>query len=214
MGVINRGILGGFSGRVANVVGGSWKGIAYMRALPLSVANPNTAAQQDQRNAFSNTVLIASTWLTAICKPLWDRFAQKMSGFNAFIQANIEAVGENPGMMDAPQDFIISRGSLEGADIVTNVSADGSDSVTITWVDNSGTGNALATDEVYIAAFNGTQGTLGIYDLPQAVRSDGTATLTLDANAATGDSIHAWLAFRSADGTLVSDTTYNLTATP
>lgn len=34
MGKINQGILGGFSGKVGTVVGGSWKGTAYMRGLP------------------------------------------------------------------------------------------------------------------------------------------------------------------------------------
>ena len=32
MGTINKGILGGFSGKVGNVVGGTWKGIDYMRS--------------------------------------------------------------------------------------------------------------------------------------------------------------------------------------
>jgi hypothetical protein len=30
MGTINKGILGGFSGKVGTVVGGTWKGIDYM----------------------------------------------------------------------------------------------------------------------------------------------------------------------------------------
>jgi hypothetical protein len=34
MGIIKQGILGGFSGKVGNVVGGTWKGIDYMRVLP------------------------------------------------------------------------------------------------------------------------------------------------------------------------------------
>ena len=34
MGKINLGILGSFSGKVGNVVGGKWKGISYMRAKP------------------------------------------------------------------------------------------------------------------------------------------------------------------------------------
>jgi len=41
MGKINQGILGGFSGKVGNVIGGNWKGIDYMRVKPASVANPN-----------------------------------------------------------------------------------------------------------------------------------------------------------------------------
>ena len=32
MGRIEKGILGGFSGTVGTVVGGTWKGIAYMRS--------------------------------------------------------------------------------------------------------------------------------------------------------------------------------------
>ena len=32
MGTINKGILGGFSGKVGTVIGGTWKGIDYMRS--------------------------------------------------------------------------------------------------------------------------------------------------------------------------------------
>ena len=45
MGKIRQGIIGGFSGKVGNVVGAAWKGISYMRILPVSVANPKTDAQ-------------------------------------------------------------------------------------------------------------------------------------------------------------------------
>lgn len=38
MGTIKQGILGGFSGKVGNVVGASWKGIDYIRSLPSSVS--------------------------------------------------------------------------------------------------------------------------------------------------------------------------------
>ena len=48
MGILKQGILGGFSGKVANVVGTSWKGIAVIKAMPLSVANPKTAGQVAQ----------------------------------------------------------------------------------------------------------------------------------------------------------------------
>lgn len=40
MGTIKKGILGGFSGKVGTVVGGSWKGISYMRSLPQKVKKP------------------------------------------------------------------------------------------------------------------------------------------------------------------------------
>jgi hypothetical protein len=37
---IPKGILGGFSGKVGNVVGDNWKGIDSMRVKPSTVANP------------------------------------------------------------------------------------------------------------------------------------------------------------------------------
>lgn len=33
MGTIQKGILGGFSGKVGSVIGGNWKGIDYMRSV-------------------------------------------------------------------------------------------------------------------------------------------------------------------------------------
>ena len=52
MGKINQGILGGFSGKVGNVIGGTWKGIDYMRVKPAHVTNPKTEGQVDQRSKF------------------------------------------------------------------------------------------------------------------------------------------------------------------
>lgn len=37
MGTIKQGILGGFSGKVGTVIGGSWKGISYMRLQAQSI---------------------------------------------------------------------------------------------------------------------------------------------------------------------------------
>lgn len=53
MGTIKQGILGGFSGKVGTVVGGSWKGISYMRVLAQNVKNPRTDAQMNPRSNFA-----------------------------------------------------------------------------------------------------------------------------------------------------------------
>jgi hypothetical protein len=52
MGKIKQGILGGFKGKVGTVIGASWNGISYMKGRPLSVRNPRTEAQVQQRNFF------------------------------------------------------------------------------------------------------------------------------------------------------------------
>lgn len=206
MGVIKRGILGGFSGKVANVVGGSWKGIAYMRALPLSVANPNTSGQVGQRTKFTAIVAIAVAALADIIKPLNDRFAQYMSGYNSFIQRNIDFISTGGVVTWSSLEF--STGSLLNATRGAVNASNGSPTVTIPWTNNSGTGNALATDEVYAVCYNETQDNYG-FSSAAAARNAATLNITMPTNCATNDVLHTYLMFRKADGTLVSGTNYS-----
>lgn len=201
MGKINRGILGGFSGKVANIIGGSWKGIAYMRSQPLSVAQPNTAAQVNQRASFENLVDLAKASLLLIIHPLWNRLAVKMSGYNFFIQQNKLAV-DDTGFAD-PAQFSVSPGNDTGVDGITIAASDGNDAVTVNWVDNSGTGTALATDIAYTMAWNVDTEALGYWDAA-AVRSDAAQSVLMDANNNTGDTLWCWTAFKSADGLKIS----------
>lgn len=205
-GVINRGILGGFSGKVANVIGGSWKGVAYMRSQPLSVANPNTAGQVAQRTAFSDTVAIAQILLTAIIKPLMDRFAGQMSGFNYFVQQNI-AEWVSAGVFTWA-NLRISIGSLLGVDDFAISGSNASDEVSADWTSNAGTGNALAGDLAYVAVYNATQGVWGM-DSGNNTRTSGSTTVTMPANVVTGNVLHGYLGFKSADGTRVSTSNYD-----
>lgn len=204
MGVIKRGLLGGFSGRVGNIVGSSWKGIAVMKSLPLSVANPRTAGQVGQRTAFSACVVVAGILLAEIIKPFWDRFAQKMSGYNDFMSKNVTNFSSS-GVLDYP-NFVISVGALLGLpDLV--VTADNSDNeITIAFSDNSGTGNALATDEVSIVVYNSTQDYWDQYPA-EFSRDNGNAGIA-ESVMTTGDVLKVYVAVRRADGTLVSGTQF------
>jgi hypothetical protein len=207
MGVINSGILGGFSGKVGPVVGGSWKGIAYMRQLPASVANPQTAAQTAQRTKLSNCVAFAKAILTTIIKPLNDRFAQGESGYNSFVSRNISlfaAAAPSPAA-----DLRVSEGSLLGVTTAQAGGTGGSADVFLNWIDNSGTGNAQATDGAYIVAYNETQGTFGVSSA--AVQRDNPGpTITMPTVNDSGDVFHFWISMRSANGFSVSDSVYAL----
>lgn len=90
MGIIKQGILGGFSNKVGAVVGSSWKGIAVMKAKPLSVANPRTTKQVNARSTFSDVSKIASAMLSPVIADCWNRWAKKKSGYNEFVQKNIK----------------------------------------------------------------------------------------------------------------------------
>ena len=113
MGVIKRGILGGVSNKIGNVVGSSWKGIATLRSLPLSVANPNTTAQRTNRDSFTIMSKLGSDVLATVCQPLWNRDAKQMSGFNAYVMNNKRAYDEDPEAWVA--NPIMSKGVLSAS---------------------------------------------------------------------------------------------------
>lgn len=202
MAVLRRGILGGLRGKVANVVGSSWKGIDTLRSLPLSVANPRTAGQVAQRSKFSSVVALAKLILVVFIKPLWDRFAQRQSGYNAFVSANIDNFDSNGDVVD-PAGFVVSQGSLTGAQNFTVVK----DLTTIDyfWTDNSGTGTALSTDEVYAFLYNSTKGEYHAELLESIDRSSEGANIDYPGGWVSGDVIQAYISFRRVDGTLVSN---------
>ena len=151
MGIIRRGILGGFSGKVANVVGSSWKGIAVMRALPLSVTNPRTVGQVEQRSAFSLVSKFASAILTTWVKPLWDRSAQSMSGYNAFIQQNVDVVKSDKELI--LENLTMSKGKL-GATPLTGTVSSSSEEVVLSWPGLPSGSYQMVSDRLYLLIFN------------------------------------------------------------
>jgi hypothetical protein len=203
---IKQGILGGFSGAVANIVGTSWKGIAVMKSKPLSVANPKTAGQVSQRGKFSNVVSFAQLILSTVIKPLWDRFASQQSGFNEFIQVNIDLF--DAAMPSPVANLIISKGKMEST-IPSSAVYDHSDkNIIIQWPNDSGEGFKLATDAAYIVALNVTKGEVAV-DSSNAIRSDAGYDFQID-GWDLADVKHLYLAFRRSDGTIVSNTGYKI----
>lgn len=205
MGKIPQGILGGISGKIGGVVGSSWKGINVLKTLPLSVANPKTAAQIAQRSKFSNTVSFAGIILAQVIKPLWDRFASRMSGYNDFIKTNINLfVGTYPNPLP---DLVISKGKMSLTAIGGATASEASGLITVPWTDDSGEGFKLTTDVPYIVVFNADSDCSDGFET--AVQRD-AATVDVEPAVAlaNGDALHLYLAFKRADGTVVSNTSY------
>ena len=91
MGRLDKGLLGGYTGKLGTTVGSTWKGINVVRTYQPNVANPRSDRQVEHRSLFSQVTEIGSLLLADVIKPLWDRNAKQMSGYNAFIQANMLA---------------------------------------------------------------------------------------------------------------------------
>ena len=201
---IKQGILGGLSGKIANVVGSSWKGIAVLKSLPLSVANPNTAAQQAQRGAMTQIVAAARILLAGLIQVYWNPFAQQMSGYNEFVKTNI-ATFTTAGFTTFA-NFYSTRGSLLGV-VVGALDADDSDNtITVPWTDNSGTSDALATDEMVFVVYNEDQD-YWIVDAGNATRDDATYDIP-DTQMSAGDTVHVYTSASRPNISKVSDSVY------
>jgi hypothetical protein len=200
---VQQGILGGFSGKIGNIVGSSWKGIAVMKTKPLSVANPKTAAQTAQRTDFKDAVDFAKVINSQIIKPLWDRFADRMSGFNDFISKNIGDI--KPGS-DLASKVKISTGQMAATAIDSATIDAGGNRLTISWTDDSGEGFKLADDDAYIVVFD-DDCKVNAQSAGDLQRDSGGGNVPC-VNLVVGKTYQVRLAFRRKDGTVVSETSY------
>ena len=209
MGVIKRGILGGFSNKVANVVGSSWKGINTMRALPLSVANPRTTAQVNNRNSFTYFSKLGSDVLSSIVQPLLNRDAKYMSGYNKFIKLNKEAY-DLGGLEGWAQNPVISDGVLSAT--ITNATATvGQTNIVVTAPTTLANAKDSATDKMFACVIEYPTADTDLsnakaYGLGGSVaRSAGSISVPVQA-ITSGHTYVVMLAYRSADGVETSET--------
>ena len=206
MGTIKKGILGGFSGKVGNVVGSNWKSISYMRSIPQKVKNPRTAAQVKHRAKFKMAVDYLRP-LAPIIRIGWKDYAKKQSAFNAATTYFIKNVVEPYYVWDMevnPNKVIISRGTLTPAKqpLITISST----SLIVSWNDNSNVGNASSDDIALVAIVNRAKGEV-LMSYKDHTRSSNYGQFTTPKNWI-GDVVYFYIGFVSADGKIVADSTY------
>ncbi len=181
MGKIAQGILGGLSGKVGNIIGGSWKGIDYIRIKPSSVANPRTVGQVNQRNKFTVTLEFIQAVKPFIQKG-YKFLAVKKTAFNAAMSyvLNNAIGGVEPNFNVDYANALVSRGGLSTAlNPTTDLTTAGE--VTFNWES--------------ISLTDGADRTVGsqIVDIPTACA---------------GNTVELFMAFITADGSQVSNSTY------
>ncbi|SDH81047.1 DUF6266 family protein [Winogradskyella thalassocola] len=206
MGKIAQGILGGLSGKVGNIIGGSWKGIDYIRIKPSSVANPRTEGQVNQRNKFTITLEYLQATKDFI-KIGYKSFATKKTEFNAAMSyvLNNAVGGIAPNFTIDYSLALLSRGPLSGVlNGTTDLATAGQ--VSFDWDDNSAEGNASVTDKAMVLVYNPSKKE-SISILDGADRTVGSQVVTIP-NTYAGDTVELFMAFVSADGTQVSNSVY------
>src|SRR5690554_4934174 len=113
MGIIKNGILGGISGKVGTVVGSSWKGIQYLRALPSGMSNPRTPGQETTRRKLNVIVKFLRVCLSLIRIGFGSQ-AIKKSAFNAATSYNFHngIAGAYPDIDVNYATALLSMGTL------------------------------------------------------------------------------------------------------
>jgi hypothetical protein len=194
MGKIKKGILGGVSGRVGSVVGGSWNGIDYVRSLPTGSNRSASALQLIQRERF-RTVIRFLQPLNDIVSIGFNSYANGMSAFNAAFSWNYHnALGgdEAIGFSVDYEKARLSMGTLSPV-VQPLLQASANATVALSWEDNSGLQNAQGSDTLYYVAVNPVTHET-VFQLNAARRDAGSLTVSLPASW-TGRTVHFLLGF-------------------
>ena len=212
MGKLLKGANGPFSGKVGTVVGYMWNDIAVIRARPKKRKRPfsDKELNQQARFALMNQFLIPVKNLLNIS---FAHLAYRMSGFHKGFSYNVKAaiLGVRPDLsIDYPR-VLLSRGDLSKAEsvIVTSPSAT---TLQFTWIDNTATGKALKTDQLFVAVFI-PEKNYWCYKMNVAAREAGSYILditqfTRDISVFYGKPLQVYIGFLAADGKDASDSMY------
>ena len=206
MSTFNQGILGPFSGKVGTVIGGSWKGISYMRGIAASVSNPRTPAQLNQRAKFSTAIKFLQP-LTSFLRIGFKNDAVKMSAFNAAMSYTVKnaLTGTYPAFTIDYSKVYVSQGNLPGALNPTTVSATAG-AVEFTWEDNSWEADASAEDQAVMVVYNPAR-QAAVSVIGGITRAVGAQTITLPDSFA-GDEVQCYIAFINANQSVISNSQY------
>ena len=202
MGIINQGILGGFSGKVGPIVGFRWKSNYYIRARAAKVSNPRTPRQQEQRGKFATAFNFLKT-MKPFIRMGYKEFTQDKSAFNAAMSYTLKRAVTGSGK-DITIDFnraLVSMGTLMPA--FEGTAMQEKDKMSFNWQNNSGTGNAEDTDIAMLLVYNKDK-EMAVYDTGATFRSSKHAELPLP-DSWQDDELVAYLSFRNADGDSVAN---------
>ena len=180
MATLNKGILGGFSGKVGPVVGATWRGMDVIRSRPKSSKRNPTEKQLEQQLKFK----LAISFLQPI-KNIQSRFFGSGSGVKSRVNLAVsytisEAIQMVAGLPELIfNKVLITRGELTSFQNAVLTTQPGG-VLHLEWEDNSTQGDAAPKDQVSIVCYCAELNNWEIYE-GIVMRSDLMADVTLPA---------------------------------
>src|SRR5665213_618896 len=205
MGTIQKGILGGFSGKVGTVIGGTWKGIDYMRSKGNN-RNLNPSEKQLTQQLKFALIMRFVQPMAGLLNISFRDFAIKMTGINnAFAYTIKNAVsGVYPSFAIDYSVALVSRGGLPNVLGPAVTSGVGS-LLTFSWTDNSGVGKAKAADQAILVAYCPSL-KQAVYTTAGGMRSALTGELNL--LPFSGLAVETWIGFISESGVSIANSIF------
>jgi hypothetical protein len=145
--------------------------------------------------------------LSTIVKPLNDRFASKMSGYNLVVQQSMGAF-DIAGDVDDFSKIFITPSSKGSQPFVLPAIGEGTDRVTITWLSQAGVGSQLATDKAYAVLLDQATGLVHTSSGSVARSANALTFIFPDSFIVFGHTYSVYLSFRKLDGTAVYAQSY------
>lgn len=205
MGIISKGILGPVSGTVGNVIGGTWKGISYLRSQSSARRTTFSQAQLEQQAKFSLVIKFLQPFTPLLSVSFRD-YAVKMSGFNNAMRYTLKnaVIGTYPVFEIDYSLVLLSRGDLPNA-LNPTATSTVAGVVHFAWTDNSGVGKAAATDKSILIVYCPSRNQC-IFTTTGDERNEGQENLTVTSFA--GLQVETYLGFISADGKSIASSIY------
>jgi hypothetical protein len=153
MAFMRKGLMGGFTGKFGNQSGYLYRGKTMVRSLPGKRKGPPTTAQIIQREKFalvSKFLQPVGSFMTQVHKKAF----KVMTGYNKLFSLNIQEIvtGEYPDFRIDFSKVLLTRGSLSNVRGVM-ITPLRTGYLVFRWRDDSGCGNALASDKLYMTFY-------------------------------------------------------------
>jgi hypothetical protein len=198
------GVNGSFQGKIGEVVGATWKGIPYMRALPTRRSGPVSEKENINRKKWA----LSQQWL----KPVLNFVREGFKGYSATVEGFVAAKSYllKNAIEATGADFVINpalvKVSFGNLPLPVQISATktANDQVQFTWSTENNEG-AHSNDQVMMLAYNIDKLQARI-EIAGQLRKTGSDFLKIDASQS--GTWHLYAAFVASDRSRQSDSVY------
>jgi hypothetical protein len=189
-------LLGGFRGKLGNIVGSSWNGIPVIRRAPGPRKNPPTILQLQQQERFKLLVQFIRP-LKGLLDETFKNSAKRMSCLNKAISENKEIIiGEYPDFRIDYARVVLCKYSAS-AGYTISVACLGPGILRFAWENIAGTNREGMPNLLFVAAYCGEL-KRWIYNMFPQVENDGSCHLDLAAFC--GYKVQTYVGFKPAFG--------------